>query len=105
MDMLSMLLISEGILTYRTWAVWGRDTRIGILMWIVFFFFFAGSAAAAILAIKGLICTSPIPSPTKCDAHVISSQQISDAYQLFCWMFPHRWKLLYEHRLDAAACL
>jgi hypothetical protein len=51
-----MLFISEGILTFRTWAVWGRDTKIGILMWTVFFAFLAGSAAAAILAIKGLIC-------------------------------------------------
>jgi hypothetical protein len=52
------MFISEGILTLRTWAVWGRDTKIGILMWTVFFAFCAGCAAADILAIKGLMCTS-----------------------------------------------
>jgi hypothetical protein len=57
MYMLSMHLISEGILTSRTWAVWGRDKKIGILMWTVFFAFFAGSAATDILALKGVICT------------------------------------------------
>jgi hypothetical protein len=56
MDMLSMLFISEGILTLRTWTVWARDSKIGILMWIVFFVFFAGSAAATVSAMKGLIC-------------------------------------------------
>jgi hypothetical protein len=56
MDIFSMVFISEGILTFRTWAVWGRDKKIGILMWIVYLIFFAGSAASAILAIKGLIC-------------------------------------------------
>ena len=60
-----MLFVSEGILTFRTWAVWGRDMKIGILMWIVFFAFLAGSATADIVAIKGVICT-PRSFPTKC---------------------------------------
>ena len=58
------MLISEGILTFRTWAVWGRDTRIGILIWIVFFAFLAGSAVVDILAVKGVICT-PRSFPNK----------------------------------------
>jgi hypothetical protein len=58
MDMLSMLFISEGILTYRTWAVWGRNMKIGILMGTVFLLFFTSSAVFGSLSIKGLICTS-----------------------------------------------
>ena len=62
-----MHFFSEGILTFRTWAVWARDMKIGIIMWTVFFAFFAGSFGAATLAIKGLICTPcPIAFPTKC---------------------------------------
>jgi hypothetical protein len=64
--MISTLFISEGILTFRTWVVWGRDTRIGILMWIVFFASFAGSAAATILAMKGVICMSRSPPTEMC---------------------------------------
>jgi hypothetical protein len=56
-------LISEGILTFRTWAVWGRD-KIGILMWTVFFAFCTGSAVTNILAVKGVICT-PRRLPTE----------------------------------------
>jgi hypothetical protein len=54
--MLSMF-ISEGILTFRTWAVWRQDMKVGVLMCIVFFAFLAGPPVAAALAIKGLICT------------------------------------------------
>ena len=63
MVLLSML-ISEGILTLRTWAVWGLDTKIGILMWIVFFAFLAGCAAGDHLAMRGVMCM-PRSFPTE----------------------------------------
>jgi hypothetical protein len=56
MDMLSMIGISEGILTFRTWAVWRRDKKVGIIMGSVYLLFFASSCVLGILFLRGMKC-------------------------------------------------
>ena len=54
--MVSMAGISEGILTFRTWAVWQRDVKVGIIMGSLYFIFFAASCVLGVLFLKGLKC-------------------------------------------------
>jgi hypothetical protein len=63
--MISMGIISEGILTFRTWAVWRLDKNKGIIMGTVFILIIATGIVFATLSMLGLECTSSPSRSTK----------------------------------------
>jgi hypothetical protein len=58
--MISMVVVSEGILTFRTWAVWRLDKKTGIIMGSVFVLSTATSVTFGTLSMLGLECTSSL---------------------------------------------
>ncbi|RDB31041.1 hypothetical protein Hypma_000142 [Hypsizygus marmoreus] len=93
----SFILSLAAILTFRTWAIWSRDKRLGAAMAIVFTAFFASSATFASLFLKGMqFGTLPIPHFPGCfitggNSYLTGSWvllMVYDAWMMSMMLFP-----------------
>ncbi|KAJ6610191.1 hypothetical protein B0H10DRAFT_435374 [Mycena sp. CBHHK59/15] len=66
-DMISMIGLSELILTFRTWAVWRRDPKLGIALGVIFALFFGSTLTFGALFLRSMTFgVLPIPNFSGC---------------------------------------